>query len=337
MGHSTQHWLVTGGAGFIGSCFVERAVEQGHRVTVLDVLTYAGRRENLTGIQGPGSWELIEGDICDAKLVTSILKKSPVDAVLNFAAESHVDRSIHAPNAFIQTNIVGVYTLLSCVREYWNALTPTAKSAFRFLQVSTDEVYGSLGDTGYFTEQTNMAPNSPYSASKASADLLVRAWHHTYGLPTLVTNCSNNYGPRQFPEKLIPRMILCAVNGEALPVYGDGKNIRDWIHVDDHCAGIALALEKGRVGETYCFGGRSERNNLQVVHAICDQLDQESPRKDGKSHATSIQFVEDRLGHDRRYAIDDTKAEKELGFSRKYPSFEDGLKATVQWYLRNKP
>lgn len=336
MGHSTQPWLVTGAAGFIGSTFVERAVREGRRIVILDALTYAGRRENLSHVRGPGSWELVEGDIGDARLVEELLKQHRPEAVLNFAAESHVDRSIHAPNAFIHTNIVGVFSLLSCVRDYWSSLAGEEKSRFRFLQVSTDEVYGSLGETGYFSETTAYAPNSPYSASKASADMLVRAWHHTYGLPTLITNCSNNYGPRQFPEKLIPRMILCALTGEALPVYGDGKNVRDWIHVEDHAAGIELAVLKGRVGETYCFGGRSERNNLQVVHGICDELDRVAPRADRKPHASSIRFVEDRLGHDRRYAIDDSKAERELGFTRTFRSFEDGLKATIAWYLEHR-
>lgn len=334
-----QRLLVTGGAGFIGSCFVKQAVQAGHQIVVLDALTYAGHRENLepkTSAKSPGSWSLVEGNICDSALVEKLFREYTFDAVINFAAESHVDRSIHAPGAFIQTNIVGTFTLLSVAREFWKALPAVRQAAFRFLHVSTDEVYGSLGPEGYFTEQSLIAPNSPYSASKASADLLVRAWHHTYGLPTLVTNCSNNYGPRQFPEKLIPHMILCALKGKPLPVYGDGKNIRDWIHVEDHCNGIALALSQGRPGETYCFGGRSERGNLDVVRAICAQLDQDKPRSDSRPHASAIQFVEDRLGHDRRYAIDDAKAENELGFTRKYKSFEAGLQSTVAWYLENE-
>jgi dTDP-glucose 4,6-dehydratase len=326
--------LMTGGAGFIGSCFVRQQVALGRKVIVLDAMTYAGHPESLEGITGPGSFELIKGDICDAKLVPSLLKKYEVDAVLNFAAESHVDRSISGPADFIQTNIFGVFNLLQASVDYWNSLSGTKKEKFRYLQVSTDEVYGSLGPTGYFSETTAYAPNSPYSSSKASGDLLTRAWHHTYGLPTITTNCSNNYGPRQFPEKLIPLMITHALEGKPLPVYGDGGNIRDWIHVEDHCRGVWLALEKGIPGQTYCFGGRAEKNNLDVVNAICNELDHIKPRADKKPHKTAIQFVKDRLGHDRRYAIDDTLAQNELGFTREY-NFEKGLKATIHWYLEN--
>lgn len=331
--HSTL--LVTGAAGFIGSAFVRQMAVQGRKVIVLDSLTYAGHRENLEKIPGPGNVELIVGNICDGSLVADLIKRHSVDAVVNFAAESHVDRSISSPSAFIETNIQGVFVLLNASLEYWKTLPEPKKSTFRYLQVSTDEVYGSLGPTGYFSETTPYAPNSPYSASKASGDILVRAWHHTYGLPTLTTNCSNNYGPRQFPEKLIPHMITCALAGKPLPVYGDGGNVRDWIHVEDHSAGVALALERGKPGQTYCFGGRSERNNLDVVRGICRELDQLSPRSDGKPHESAMTFVPDRLGHDRRYAIDDTLAERELGFARKYTRFEDGLKATVRWYLDN--
>jgi dTDP-glucose 4,6-dehydratase len=329
-------FLVTGAAGFIGSTFVRQMVAKGHKVIVLDALTYAGHKENLDQVSGPGSMELVIGNICDGALVSDLLRRHQVDALLNFAAESHVDRSIDSPSAFIETNIRGVFVLLNAALTYWQGLPEARKNKFRFLQVSTDEVYGSLGPTGKFSETTNYAPNSPYSASKASGDMLVRAWHHTYGLPTLTTNCSNNYGPRQYPEKLIPHMITCALNGKPLPVYGDGGNIRDWIHVEDHSHGIYLALEKGKPGSTYCFGGRSERNNLDVVRGICRELDRLSPRKDGKSHETSIAFVTDRLGHDRRYAIDDTLAETELAFTRKYNQFEEGLAATILWYLDNQ-
>jgi dTDP-glucose 4,6-dehydratase len=326
--------IVTGAAGFIGSNFVELAGNQGYRTIVLDALTYAGHRENLKSVS-EAQWELVEGNICDETLVRNIYEKYQPDAFLNFAAESHVDRSILGPGEFVQTNIVGTFNLLRCSLEYFQKLEGPKKAAFRYLQVSTDEVYGSLGATGKFSETTPMAPNSPYSASKASADLLTRAWFHTYGLPTITTNTSNNYGPKQYPEKLIPHMINCALTGQALPVYGDGGNIRDWVHVKDHCAGILLALEKGRVGETYCLGGDAERNNLDVVKQICKLLDEMRPRKDGKSHASSIGFVTDRLGHDRRYAIDDTKAQKELGFKRQF-QFDTGLADTVKWYLENE-
>jgi dTDP-glucose 4,6-dehydratase len=333
--------LVTGGGGFIGSNFVELAVRAGHKVIVLDAMTYAGHPESLDSIPqkgghgAPGSWELVIGNICDGPLVSSLLEKHEVSAVVNFAAESHVDRSISGPGAFIETNIMGVYSMLNASLEYFKKLEGARKANFRYLQVSTDEVYGSLGPTGKFSETTPMAPNSPYSASKASGDLLTRAWFHTYGLPTVTTNCSNNYGPKQFPEKLIPHMIHCALAGKALPVYGDGGNIRDWIHVGDHCAGVMLALEKGRLGETYCFGGNAEKNNLDVVRMICKLLDEMKPRKDGKSHESAISFVTDRLGHDRRYAIDDSRAERELSFKRAY-QFESGLRDTVRWYLENE-
>jgi dTDP-glucose 4,6-dehydratase len=322
--------LVTGACGFIGSSFVRQAVNQGYKVIVLDALTYAGHKENLEGVLH----ELVVGNIQDEALVKNLLKTHSVQGLINFAAESHVDRSITGPSAFIETNIQGTFNLLSCAYEYWKTLDENKKKDFRYVQISTDEVYGSLGSTGKFNETLPYKPNSPYSASKAAADHLVRAWFHTYGLPTITTNCSNNYGPRQFPEKLIPHMIACALESKPLPVYGDGGNVRDWIHVEDHCDGILLALTKGQPGSTYCFGGNAERNNLDVVKTICKELDQLLPRGDHKSYGDLITFVTDRLGHDRRYAIDDTFAQKKLGFKRKY-NFENGLKNTIQWYLDN--
>ncbi|MBU6375168.1 MAG: dTDP-glucose 4,6-dehydratase [Bdellovibrionales bacterium] len=335
--------LLTGGAGFIGSNFVELAVQRGNRVIILDAMTYAGHRENLDTIaqrtaSHPGSWELVIGDIRDSRLVSELLAKHQCSALLNFAAESHVDRSITGPSAFIDTNILGTYQLLQSARGYVDAMPAGSplKASFRYLQVSTDEVYGALGDTGKFSEATPYSPNSPYSASKAAADHLVRAWHHTYGLNVVTTNCSNNYGPKQFPEKLIPHMIQCALSGRPLPVYGQGANIRDWIYVKDHCEGILLALEKGKAGETYCFGGNSERKNLEVVRAICAVLDELRPRKDGKSYQEQISFVQDRAGHDWRYAIDDRKAQNELGFTRSMKNFEQGLRSTIEWYLSHE-
>ncbi len=327
--------IVTGGAGFIGSNFVRMSVARGHKVIVLDSLTYAGHKENLDGIDGNGSFELVKGDIGDKKVVTKIFQDFKPNYLFNFAAESHVDRSIDGPSVFITTNVLGTSNLLDCSLEYWKSLKETEKKSFRYLQVSTDEVYGALGDTGKFSESTPYSPNSPYSASKAGADHLVRAWHHTFGLPTITTNCSNNYGPYQFPEKLIPTMIRCALGEKPLPVYGKGGNIRDWIQVEDHCNGIWLAMEKGKPGETYCFGGNAERNNLDVVKNICREMDLLNPRSNGKKYEELISFVTDRLGHDWRYAIDDSKATNELGFKRKY-SFEDGLKNTIQWYLKNQ-
>lgn len=325
--------LVTGGAGFIGSCFIRQAAARGERVIVLDALTYAGHKENLDGPECKNV-EMVVGNIGDGKLVRDLLSRHEIDTLVNFAAESHVDRSIDAPGDFIETNIKGLFNLLNASLAHWSDLPEARKKSFRVVQISTDEVYGSLGQTGKFSETTPFAPNSPYSASKAAGDHLARAWFHTYGLPTITTNCSNNYGPRQFPEKLIPHMIACAVAGKPLPVYGDGGNIRDWIHVEDHCSGISLAIEKGKPGETYCFGGNAERNNLDVVKMICQQLDRMQPRGDGKPHESGIAFVKDRLGHDRRYAIDDTRAQKELGFTRKF-NFEKGLGDTVRWYLDN--
>ena len=327
----TKTLLVTGGCGFIGSTFVRQRIARGDCVIILDALTYAGHEENLPGVQGPGRFELVRGNICDAGLLRELFRRCSFDAVVNFAAESHVDRSISAPSAFIDTNIRGVFELLTA-----SAQRAEPKDSFRFVQISTDEVYGSLGPTGRFSETSPMEPNSPYSSSKAAGDHLVRAWHHTYGLPTITTNCSNNYGPRQYPEKLIPAMISCALSGQPLPVYGDGGNVRDWIHVEDHCEGISLALDIGKPGETYCFGGDAERNNLQVVRAICAELDKGAPRKDGRPHEAGIAFVADRLGHDRRYAIDDTRAQRDLGFVRQYANFEQGLSQTVRWYLENQ-
>jgi dTDP-glucose 4,6-dehydratase len=332
--------LITGAAGFIGSTFVRMRAAEGHDCIVLDALTYAGFRGNLDpkDIPGPGTVRLIEGDINDTERVRGILQQYPITGVFNFAAESHVDRSIEGPSAFISTNINGTFHLLNEALTYWNGLPAGSdiKRGFKFVQVSTDEVYGSLGDTGLFSEASPYMPRSPYAASKAAADHLVRAWYHTYGLPTLVTTCSNNYGPRQFPEKLIPLMIRCALQGAPLPVYGKGENVRDWIHVEDHCEGVWLAYQKGRAGETYGFGGSAERRNLDVVQSICQILDELSPRADGKSYIHQIAFVKDRLGHDWRYATDDRKAQRELGFTRKTTSFEAGLRRTVQWYLENQ-
>ena len=326
--------FVTGGAGFIGSCFVAQHVQAGKKVIVLDALTYCGDKKNLEWIPvspNGGSWQLVKGDIRDAELVRAILEQHQPSALVDFAAESHVDNSIAEPYPFIGTNILGCYNLLESIRDY---LARTPRSDFRFVHISTDEVYGSLGDSGTFSETSPMRPNSPYAASKAGADMLCRAWFHTYGLPVITTHCSNNYGPRQYPEKLIPRMIAAALAGDKLPVYGDGQHIRDWIHVEDHVAGITLALEKGRAGESYAFGGNAEMRNMQVVDMICERLDEMRPRTDGASYKTQKQFVADRPGHDRRYAIDDRKAQRELGFKRRF-AFEDGIRETVAWYLDN--
>ncbi|MDR7133836.1 dTDP-glucose 4,6-dehydratase [Lysobacter niastensis] len=329
-------WLVTGGAGFIGGNFVLDAVRQGVKVVNLDALTYAGNVDTLADVQGNPSHVFVQGDIGDAALVERLLAEHRPDAVINFAAESHVDRSIEGPAAFVQTNVVGTLTLLEKTRDYWKSLDETSRAAFRFLHVSTDEVYGSLGDTGKFTEETPYAPNSPYSASKAASDHLVRAFHHTYGLPVLTTNCSNNYGPYQFPEKLIPLVIAKALAGESLPVYGDGKNVRDWLFVNDHCAAIRRVLEAGRLGETYNVGGDAERQNLVVVKTICKLLDERRPLADGRARESLITFVADRPGHDRRYAIDASKLQNELGWAPTV-TFEQGMAQTVDWYLANQP
>ncbi|MEQ7496292.1 dTDP-glucose 4,6-dehydratase [Xanthomonas campestris] len=328
-------WLVTGGAGFIGGNFVLEAVSRGIRVVNLDALTYAGNLNTLASLEGNADHIFVKGDIGDGALVTRLLQEHQPDAVLNFAAESHVDRSIEGPGAFIQTNVVGTLALLEAVRDYWKALPDTRRDAFRFLHVSTDEVYGTLGETGKFTETTPYAPNSPYSASTAASDHLVRAFHHTYGLPVLTTNCSNNYGPYHFPEKLIPLVIAKALAGEPLPVYGDGKQVRDWLFVSDHCEAIRTVLAKGRVGETYNVGGNSERQNIEVVQAICALLDQHRPREDGKPRESQIAYVTDRPGHDRRYAIDASKLKDELGWEPAY-TFEQGIALTVDWYLTNQ-
>ena len=328
-------WLVTGGAGFIGGNFVLEAVARGVKVVNLDALTYAGNRDTLASLDGDPNHVFVHGDIGDRDLVAKLLAENRPDAVLNFAAESHVDRSIDGPAAFIQTNVVGTLALLEAVRDHWKSLQGEAKDSFRFLHVSTDEVYGSLGETGKFTEETPYAPNSPYSASKAASDHLVRAFHHTYGLPVLTTNCSNNYGPYHFPEKLVPLIIAKALAGEALPVYGDGKQVRDWLFVADHCEAIRTVLAKGRVGETYNVGGNAEKQNLEVVQAICALLDARRPRADGISRASQITFVADRPGHDRRYAIDASKLRDELGWEPKY-DFERGIAETIDWYLNHQ-
>jgi dTDP-glucose 4,6-dehydratase len=327
---------VTGGAGFIGGNFVLEAVQRGIRILNLDVLTYAGNLDTLSSLEGHPGHVFVKGDIGDAELVERLLREHRPDAVINFAAESHVDRSIDGPAAFVQTNVVGALALLEKSRDYWKSLDAPARDAFRFLHVSTDEVYGSLGDTGKFTETTPYAPNSPYSASKAASDHLVRAFHHTYGLPVLTTNCSNNYGPYQFPEKLIPLMIAKALAGEPLPVYGDGLNVRDWLYVGDHCAAIRRVLEAGRVGETYNVGGDAERQNIVVVKTVCALLDQSRPLADGRPRESLITHVKDRPGHDRRYAIDTSKLQDELGWAPTV-TFEQGMARTVEWYLDNQP
>ena len=328
-------WLVTGGAGFIGGNFVLDAVRRGIQVVNLDVLTYAGNLDTLSVLDGDPRHVFVQGDIGDAALVRRLLAEHRPEAVINFAAESHVDRSIDGPAAFVQTNVVGTLSLLEQVRDYWKALDAPARDGFRFLHVSTDEVYGSLGDSGKFSETTPYAPNSPYSASKAASDHLVRAFHHTYGLPVLTTNCSNNYGPFQFPEKLIPLIIAKALAGEPLPVYGDGLNVRDWLFVGDHCSAIARVLEAGRVGETYNVGGDAERPNIVVVKTICALLDQRRPLADGRARESLITYVKDRPGHDRRYAIDASKIKDELGWSPTL-SFEEGIALTVDWYLEHQ-
>lgn len=328
--------LVTGGAGFIGSNFILRELggSAGTAILNLDKLTYAGNLRNLESASNDRRYEFIQGDIGDRELVGRLLRKHDVGAIVHFAAESHVDRSIRGPDEFIRTNVDGTFALLEETRAYWNELSEAERRRFRFLHVSTDEVYGSLGpDDPPFSETTAYAPNSPYSASKAASDHLVRAYHHTYGLPTLTTNCSNNYGRFQFPEKLIPLMILNARDGKPLPVYGDGQNVRDWLYVEDHCAAIAAVLAGGRVGETYNVGGWNEKRNMEIVDAICDAVDELAPGKE--SRRKLITFVKDRPGHDRRYAMDARKIERELGWRPK-ETFESGLRKTVRWYLENE-
>ncbi len=329
--------FVTGCAGFIGSNFVHTWLASSDEYVVnLDKLTYAGNMANLKGLKDDPRHIFVQGDIGDRALVSKLLAEHKPRAVLNFAAESHVDRSIHGPSDFIETNVVGTFNLLESVRAYWQDLSEQNKAAFRFLHVSTDEVYGTLLPTDPpFTETKNYEPNSPYSASKAASDHLVRAWHHTYGLPVLTTNCSNNYGPYHFPEKLIPLVLLNALAGKALPIYGDGQQVRDWLYVEDHCRAIARVLEAGKVGETYNVGGWNEKRNLEVVNALCAVLDELKPRADGKRYTEQITYVKDRPGHDRRYAIDARKIERELGW-KPQETFETGIRKTVQWYLANQ-
>ncbi len=325
--------LVTGGAGFIGSNFVLDWLAQGNEPVVnLDALTYAGNLENLASLQGDARHVFIKGDVCDAALVGRLLAEHQPRAIVHFAAESHVDRSIHGPGDFVRTNVEGTFTLLEQARAYWSSLAGTTRERFRFHHVSTDEVYGSLGPNDpEFTEEHPYQPNSPYSASKAASDHLVRAWHHTYGLPVLTTNCSNNYGPYHFPEKLIPLMIVNALSAKPLPIYGDGLNVRDWLYVRDHCSGIRAVLERGRVGETYNIGGWNEMTNREIVQTICTMLDELRPDPAGP-YSRLITYVTDRPGHDRRYAIDARKIERELGW-RPAETFASGIRKTVQWYL----
>lgn len=328
--------LVTGGAGFIGANFVlDWIAQMGEPVVTLDKLTYAGNRANLAALEGDGRHTFLQGDITDGALLEQLLAQHQPRAIVHFAAESHVDRSIHGPEDFIQTNVIGTFRLLEAARSYWSGLQGQAKAAFRFLHVSTDEVYGSLApEAPAFTEQHAYEPNSPYSASKAASDHLVRAWFHTYGLPVLTTNCSNNYGPLHFPEKLIPLVITNALAGKPLPIYGDGQQIRDWLFVKDHCSGIRRVLEAGQLGETYNIGGHNEMANIDIVKRICALLDELRPRADGQGYATQITFVKDRPGHDRRYAIDASRMQNELGW-RPAETFDSGIRKTVQWYLDN--
>ena len=329
--------LVTGGAGFIGANFVLDWLNGNDEPVInLDKLTYAGNLQTLSSLEKDPRHLFVQGDIGDRELVGRLLQEHQVRAVINFAAESHVDRSIHGPGEFIQTNVVGTFNLLESVRAYWNGLEGEAKAAFRLLHVSTDEVYGTLSASDApFSETNRYEPNSPYSASKAASDHLVRAWHHTYGLPVLTTNCSNNYGPYHFPEKLIPLVILNALAGKPLPIYGDGQQIRDWLYVKDHCSAIRTVLANGRLGETYNVGGWNEKANLDVVHSICSILDELRPKADGSGYAEQITYVQDRPGHDRRYAIDARKLERELGW-KPAETFESGIRKTVQWYLDNQ-
>lgn len=327
--------IVTGGAGFIGSAVVRMLVRDGIEVLNIDKLTYAGNLSSVACVANQPNYHFLHADICDEATMRKAFTDFRPDGVMHLAAESHVDRSIDGPSLFLQTNIIGTAVLLETARSYWSALPQPERDTFRFLLISTDEVYGSLGKEGYFTESTNYDPRSPYSASKASADHLASAWFHTYGLPTLKTNCSNNYGPYHFPEKLIPLVTLNALAGRPLPIYGKGDNIRDWLFVEDHARALWLVLNQGICGETYNVGGHNERTNLQVVHAICAILDQLRPRADGKSYAEQITFVQDRPGHDARYAIDPTKIMTELGWQPE-ETFETGLKRTIQWYLENE-
>ena len=331
-----QTILVTGGAGFIGSAVVRRLVRQGRTVINLDKLTYAGNPASLKLIENAPNHVLVEGDIADSELVLRLLREHAVEGIMHLAAESHVDRSIDGPGAFVETNVVGTFRLLSAALEYWRGLDGAAKDAFRFHHISTDEVFGDLPfDDSQFSEATPYAPSSPYSASKAASDHFVRAWHETYGLPVVLSNCSNNYGPYHFPEKLIPLVLLNALEGKPLPVYGKGENVRDWLYVDDHAAALEAVLTRGRVGESYNVGGNQERTNLEVVEAICDALDARLPLAGGGSRRDLIAFVTDRPGHDRRYAIDASKIARELDW-RPEETFDSGLAKTIDWYLDNR-
>ncbi len=328
--------LITGGAGFIGSAVVRQLVRSGKRVINLDKLTYAGNPESLKTIAKAANHRLVEGDILDSEMVLALLREERVEGIMHLAAESHVDRSIDGPGAFVETNVVGTFRLLDAALEYWRGLEGDKKSNFRFHHISTDEVFGDLDfDDSLFTEDTPYAPSSPYSASKAASDHFVRAWHETYGLPVVLSNCSNNYGPYHFPEKLIPLVILNALEGKPLPVYGTGDNVRDWLYVDDHARALIKVLTEGAVGESYNIGGNQERTNLQVVEAICDALDARRPLSDGTSRRELIAFVTDRPGHDRRYAIDASKIERELGWTPQ-ETFDSGLAKTIDWYLGNE-
>ena len=328
--------LVTGGAGFIGSALVRHLIaESDHHVLNVDALTYAGNLSSLAQVEGSNRYRFAQADICDTARMAALITEFQPDIVTHLAAESHVDRSIDGPAAFIETNLVGTFSMLRATLDYWRTLPAEGQAAFRFHHISTDEVFGALGDEGYFTEATAYDPRSPYSASKAGSDHLVRAWHHTYGLPIVLTNCSNNYGPYHFPEKLIPLMIIKCLAGEALPVYGTGANVRDWLYVDDHVRALRAVFERGVVGDSYMVGGNAERTNLQVVHVICDTLDRVRPRAGSTSYRNQISYVSDRPGHDFRYAIDASKLERELGW-KPQESFEAGIEKTIRWYLDNE-
>jgi dTDP-glucose 4,6-dehydratase len=333
---SNKRILVTGGAGFIGSALVRHLIDNtDHIVLVVDALTYAGNLSSLAMASASNRYRFEQANICDTAAIVKMLDDFKPDIITHLAAESHVDRSIDGPSAFIKTNLVGTFSMLTAALEYWRTLAPSAQPDFRFHHISTDEVFGALGSVGFFTEKTAYDPRSPYSASKAGSDHLVSAWCHTYGLPVVITNCSNNYGPFHFPEKLIPLIIIKCLAGEPLPVYGKGDNIRDWLYVDDHVRALQIVFERGKVGESYMIGGRSERTNLDVVHVICDTLDSIQPRSDGKSYQEQISYVADRPGHDYRYAIDASKLERELGWAPQ-ETFETGIEKTIRWYLENR-